>query len=121
MMDAIHIEGLLVRAVIGVSEEERRTKQDILIGIVLEGDFREAGRTDDIERAVDYRAVKQKVLRFAEVSRFRLIESLAEGIAEICLQDPRVVRCRVRVEKPGALRFARTVAVEIAREREPEP
>ncbi|MBN1418175.1 MAG: dihydroneopterin aldolase [Planctomycetes bacterium] len=121
MMDAIRIDGLLVRSVIGVTDDERRDKQDILIGIVLEGDFREAGRTDDIERAVNYRTINKEVLRFAEASRCKLIETLAEGVAEICLRDPRVVRCRVRIEKPGALRFARTVSVEIVREREGSP
>jgi FolB domain-containing protein len=120
MTDRIHIEDLLVRCVIGVGEDERRDKQDVLIRIVLEGDFREAGRTDDIERAVNYRTINKGVLHFAETSRFRLVEALAEGIARICLESPGVARARVRVEKPGALRFARTVAVEIVRERETE-
>lgn len=118
MNDSICIEGLLARCILGVAEDERREKQDVIIRIVLEGDFREAARTDDIERAVNYRTVTKRVLAFVEASSFRLVEALAERVAGVCLEDARVATVRVRVEKPGALRFVRTVAVEVVRGRE---
>jgi len=115
-LDRIHIKDLLVRCIVGVNPEERREKQDVIIGITLYADYRKAGQSDSIEDAVNYKAVKQKVLATVQPSQFFLIERLAERIAEICLEDARVQRVRVSVEKPGALRFARSVGVEIVRE-----
>lgn len=117
-LDKIHIRDLALRCVIGVYPEERRAKQDVNIQITLFADLRGAGQTDDLARTVDYKAVKQEVVAMVEASSFQLVESLAEHVASICLQSPGVKRARVLVEKPGALRFARTVGVEIVRQRE---
>ncbi len=114
-MDRIVISDLTCRCVIGVEEWERREPQDVLVSLELLADLSPAGKTDQIEDALDYRALKKTVLIEAEASHFHLIEALAERVAEICLEDERVEEVTVRVEKPGALRFARTVAVEISR------
>jgi len=116
-LDRIHIRDLLLRCVVGVYDEERRDKQDVNIQITLYADLRAPCQSDRIEDTVDYKAIKRQVVAAVEKSSFSLVERLAERIAEICLEDPRVARVRVIVEKPGALRFARTVAVEIIRER----
>jgi D-erythro-7,8-dihydroneopterin triphosphate epimerase len=116
-MDKIHIRDLLVRCIVGIYPEERGAKQDVIINITLYTDCRAAGRSDCIEDTVNYKAVKKKVLRMAEESQFYLIEKMAEAIAAICLEDTRVVHARVMIDKPGALRFARSVAVEIERNR----
>lgn len=116
-LDRIHIRDLAARCIVGVNRDERRSKQDVTIGITLYADLRPAGRSDDIHDTVDYRALKKEVLAVVEGSSFRLVERLAERIAEVCLSRDRVVKARVRVEKPGALRFARTAGVEIVRTR----
>lgn len=116
-MDRILIKDLLVRCVLGLSPEERREKQDVLISIALITDLEKPGRSDRFEDTVDYRAVKKAVLAAAESSSFQLVEALAEQVAAICLSHQRVQRVQVTVEKPGALRFARSVAVEIERGR----
>lgn len=113
--DRIRIEDLAARCVIGLDDEERREKQDVLVSLVLWTDLAAAGRSDRVEDTVDYRALKKDVLRLVEESRFYLLEALAAAVAEVCLSRDRVVRVDVRVEKPSALRFARTVAVEISR------
>jgi len=110
-MDRIRIEDLLVRCVLGLSPEERREKQDVLISV------EKPGLSDRLEDSVDYRAVKKAVLAAAETSSFHLVEALAERVAEVCLSHTGVQRVQVKVEKPGALRFARTVSVEIERAR----
>lgn len=117
-MDRILIKDLTVRCILGVSAEERREKQDVVINIALTADLRKAGRSDRFEDAVDYRALKKKVLAAVEASSYRLVEALAERIAEICLEHPAVEQAEVTVEKPSALRFARTVGVEITRLRQ---
>ena len=118
MSDAIQIKDLLLRTVIGINEEERRNRQDVLINIVLYADMRAAGRSDEIDDAVNYRTITKQIIGLVEGSSYFLVEKLAAEIAAICLGDPRVERARVRVEKPGALRFARSVGVEIERARE---
>jgi FolB domain-containing protein len=116
-MDKIIIRDLRARCVIGVNEDERREKQDVVINVTIFTDLRKAGRSDRFEDTIDYRAVKKKVLAMVEQSSFRLIEALAEAAAEICLSFPAVQQVQVRVDKPGALRFARSAAVEILRGR----
>ncbi len=116
-MDRILIRDLAVRCIIGVNDEERREKQDVLINVALEADLKRAGRSDDFSDTVDYRAIKKEIYAMAESSQYFLIEALAERIAEICLGRSDVLRAHVTVEKPAALRFTRTVAVEITRDR----
>ncbi|HNR34299.1 MAG TPA: dihydroneopterin aldolase [Candidatus Hydrogenedentes bacterium] len=116
-LDRIYIRDLSVRCIIGIYPEERRNKQDVIINIVLESDLRAACRSDRIEDTVDYKGIKNRIIEKVESSSRFLIERLAEDIAELCLADPKVVRATVSVDKPGALRFARSVAVEITRAR----
>jgi len=116
--DQIFIADLKFRCIVGVNEDERREKQDVVAQITLDVDLRQAGRTDAIEDTVDYKAVKKAILAMAEKSQFQLVEALAESMAAICLKDSRVNRVAIAIEKPGALRFARTVGVRIVRERE---
>lgn len=116
-MDKIHIRDLGLRCIIGVYEDERRERQDIVINLTLEGDFTKACASDDIADALDYKALKKRVVQVVEGSSYQLIEALADTIAATCLENGRVQRATVTVDKPGALRFARSVAVEITRSR----
>lgn len=116
-MDRILIRDLSVRCIIGVNAEERREKQDVLINLSIYVDLRKAGRTDRFEDAVDYRALKKRIFTMVENSHYYLVEALAEAIAEICLTEPAVFQAQVTVEKPSALRFARSVGAEITRAR----
>lgn len=113
--DQIHIKDLLLRGIIGINDWEREKRQDILINITLIGDLTKAGRSDSIEDTINYRTVTKQVIKLVEGGKPYTVEHLAARIAEICLNAPGVERARVRVEKPGALRFARSVGVEIDR------
>ena len=116
--DRILIEGLRVRCVIGVSERERRAKQEVVIDVALHADLRSAGRSDDIADTIDYSAVAESVVDHVAGSRFRLLEALAESVADVCLAHARVTRVDVRIRKPGALDLADSAGVEIARYRQ---
>lgn len=120
-MDRILIRDLRARCIIGVNEDERREKQDVTVNLTLFADLGPAGRTDRMEDTVDYRAIKKRVLALIEASQFFLVEALAEAIADICLGDAKVQKAGVQVEKPSALRFARSVGVRITRERKHRP
>ncbi len=117
MSDEIQIKDLLLRTVIGINPEERRDSQDVLINITMWADTSAAGASDEMRDSVNYRTVAKEVIRLVQTSQFRLVEKLAAEIAVLCLQDERVERVRVAVEKPGALRFARSVGVTIERTR----
>jgi len=110
------IRGLAARTFIGITADERAKRQDVLIDLTLEVSTR-AGRTDRIADAVDYKAVKDAVLRYVEGTEHNLLEALAQGIADRCLRHHGVRAVEVEVDKPGALRFARSVAVRLKRER----
>ena len=116
-MDKIFIRELALRCIIGIYPEERREKQDIVINVEMHTDLRKAGRSDDLNDTVDYKAIKKTILKLVEESGFQLIEALAESIADIALADQKVTQVVVSIDKPGALRFAKSSAVEITRKR----
>jgi FolB domain-containing protein len=116
-MDQIFIKDLLVRGVIGVTDRERAQPQDILINIVIFTDIDDAGKSDNVEDSVNYRTVAKKILAHTEKIGRYTVEALAEDIAHLCLEDARAQGVRVRVEKPGAVRFSQSVGVEIERYR----
>jgi len=115
--DKIHIRDLLARCIIGVFPHERDTLQDVIFNITLEAEYRRACLSDELDDTVDYKRLKKDILEMVEASDFQLIERLAEAVAEICLRRSQVQAVSVTVDKPGALRFARSVAVEIYRSR----
>lgn len=114
--DQIHIKDLLLRTIVGINEEEQSNKQDVLINIILYTDHSAAG-SDDIGEVVNYRTIAKQTIQLVENSRFFLVEKMALEIANLCLSDPHVERAIVTVEKPGALRFARSVGVTVDRTR----
>lgn len=115
MPDRIVIKNLFLRTIIGINDDERANRQDVLINLVLETDTRIPGRSDDIADAVNYRSMTKQVIDLVEGSKFYLVEKMAEEIAGLCLHDKRIARATVSVEKPAALRFARSVGVTIER------
>lgn len=117
IVDKIFIKNLVARGIIGINDWERKTLQEIQINITIFTDIRQAAADDDITHSVNYRTVSKKVQAHAETAARLSVEALAEDIAQICLQEPHAQKVVVRVEKPGAVRFADSVGVEIERSR----
>lgn len=117
-MDKIIIKDLLLRGIIGINPDERIKQQDILINIVIYTSIAKAAASDAIEDAVDYKAITKRVIDHVENSADFLVEKLVTDIARLILAEFQVERVRVRVEKPGALRFAQSVGIEIERSRD---
>ena len=115
--DQIHIKDLLLRGIVGIKPDEQANKQDILINITMYADHSAAAASDNIEDAVNYRTITKQIIKRVDETRFYLVERMAGEFADICLSDPRVERAVVTVEKPGALRFARSVGVTVDRSR----
>ena len=116
-MDKVIINNLIARGIIGVYDWERDKPQEILINITLFGDLRKAGESDDIEDSINYKTAAKGAQALAENCQRLTVEALAHDIACFCLETRGVQKVLVRVEKPGAVRFAESVGVEIERER----
>ena len=114
-MDRIFIRDVLARGILGVNDDERRERQDVLVNLELWVDTRAAAASDDLRESVNYRAVCKRVVAHVETAQPLLVERLASELARLVLTEFPVGRVRVRVEKPGALRYARSVGVEIER------
>ena len=117
MHDKIIVKDLLLRGIIGLNDWEREKPQDILINLTLFTDMRAAGQSDDAADVLNYRTIAKAVIAYVESSQHYLVEALATEIARICVVDHGAERVIVQVEKPGALRFAESVGVEIERTR----
>ncbi len=114
-MDEIFIEDLLIRSVIGISDREREQPQDILVNITMYADTSRAGRSDNVNDTINYRTVAKSILAHTEKVNRYTVEALAEDIADLCLENSDISGVKVRVEKPGAVRFSRSVGVTITR------
>lgn len=116
-MDKVIIRDLLVRGIIGIRDWERKRAQDILINVTAFTDTTRAGETDEIQYCVDYSTLSKKLQTHAETAARFTVEALANDLAKLCLEEPLVRKVIVRVEKPGAVRFAKSVGVEVERSR----
>ncbi|NJC96630.1 MAG: dihydroneopterin aldolase [Anaerolineales bacterium] len=117
-MDKVIIKNLLARGIIGIRDWERKRPQNILINITLYTDTSNAATTDEIQYCADYSEIAKKVQAHAESAGRFTVEALANDLARICLEEKNVLKVSVRVEKPGAVRFAESVGVEIERSRD---
>ena len=116
-MDKVFIEDLMVKGIIGISEKERSQPQDIVVNITLYTDIIEGSSSDNIDDCVNYRTIAKAIIaHIQDVSRYT-VEALSADIAEICLKTPKVEKVKVKVEKPGAVRFSKSVGVEIIRKK----
>ena len=114
-MDIIYLHGLKVDCVIGVWEWEQRITQTITIDLDMGADIAKAAHSDDLDDTLSYKAVSKRVKAFVQESRFNLVETMAERVAAILLDEFEISWCRVRINKKGAVRGARDVGVVIER------
>ncbi len=113
--DRIEIKDLLLRGIVGVNANERRKRQDILVNLVMTTDTRAVAAADSLDGALNYRTVSKQIIALVEDARFHTVERLAAEIARLVVTGHPVVQVQVTVEKPGALRFARSVGVTVVR------
>ncbi|MFO7653618.1 MAG: dihydroneopterin aldolase [Candidatus Krumholzibacteriia bacterium] len=115
--DRIVIADLLLRGIVGIKDEEREKPQDILVNLELVCDLRAVSESDRVDDGVNYRTVAKQVIALVESSSFYTVERMATEIARLILGGFAVAEVTVSVDKPGALRFARSVGVRITRNR----
>lgn len=116
-MDIIYLHDLKIDTVIGIWAWERRTTQTLVFDIEMAIDVRKAARSDNIEDTLNYKAVAKRLIAFVGESKFQLVETLAEQVAQLVLDEFKVSWLRLRVNKKGAIRGATDVGVIIERGR----
>ena len=115
--DRIFLRGLTAECVIGFIDWERRVKQTVVVDLELPVDCRQAAVSDDVTDTVDYKKVSKRVLAFIEASEFKLVETLAQRLAMLILEEFTIEWIRLSINKPGAIRNSRDVGVSIERSR----
>lgn len=117
MMDTIFLNDMRVETIVGIGDWERKIRQTVSIDLEMGADIRTAAASDSIVETLNYKLVAKRVQQFVSESSFKLVETLAEKIAEVVLTEFEVPWVEVRVNKPGAIRGARDVGVKIRREK----
>jgi 7,8-dihydroneopterin aldolase/epimerase/oxygenase len=115
-MDKIFLRALKTEAIIGIFDWERQVKQTVIVDIEISADIRKAALSDSIDDTLNYKRVAKRVLAFVEESKFHLVETLAEHIAMLILEDFGVAWVRISLSKPGAIRSSRDVGVSLERD-----
>ena len=117
-MDKIFIHALKAEAIIGIYDWERQVRQTVLIDLELAADIRKAAMTDSIDDTLNYKRVAKRILAFVESSQFHLVETLAEHVAMLVLDEFGISWVRITLSKPGAVRSSRDVGVSVERDRQ---
>jgi 7,8-dihydroneopterin aldolase/epimerase/oxygenase len=116
-MDKIFIHALKTEAIIGIFDWERQVRQTVIVDLEISADVRKAALSDSIDDTLNYKRVAKRVLAFVEGSQFHLVETLAEHIAMLLLEDFGLAWVRISLSKPGAIRSSRDVGVLLERDR----
>ncbi|NKB35950.1 MAG: dihydroneopterin aldolase [Gammaproteobacteria bacterium] len=114
-MDIIYLNDLRIDTIIGIYDWERQTKQTVILDIQMGTDIRKAAASDDIEDTINYKAVAKRLFSFVGESEFELVETLAERVGEILLEEFKIPWIRLQLNKQGALRGVRDVGIIIER------
>jgi dihydroneopterin aldolase len=117
--DTIFLHDLRVETIVGIWDWERKIRQTVSIDLQMAADISRAAASDDIDSRLNYKLVAKRVQQFVEDSEYQLVETLAEKIASLVLQEFDMPWIEVRVSKPGAIRNAQNVGVVIRREKQP--
>ncbi|MEY2681105.1 MAG: hypothetical protein RL661_1336 [Pseudomonadota bacterium] len=114
-MDIIFLRGLQIDTVIGIYDWERKIRQTVIIDLEMGTDIRKAAATDDIAHTLDYKTISKRIIAFVEASEFQLVETLAEKISNIILDEFSVPWLRLTLNKKGAISGASDVGIQIER------
>jgi len=113
-MAIIRITNLKLRTIIGINAWERKKKQTVLINVTIHFDASKSAKTDHINDTIDYKTLSKQIIKAVTSSKCYLLEKLCQMVLDIVMEDPNVSEAFIRIDKPGALRFAESVSVELA-------
>jgi len=116
-MSIIRISNLRLRTIIGIKDEERENRQDVVINVAIEVDTEKAGESDDIDDAVNYKTITKSIIKEIEGSDYFLLEKLANSVLRLITKNSKIRKATVKIDKPSALRFADSVSIEVSSEK----
>jgi dihydroneopterin aldolase len=116
-LDTIFIHALKCEAIIGIFDWERQVRQTVLLDLEFSADIRKAALSDSIDDTLNYKKVAKRVLSFVEASSYHLVETLAEQLAMLLLEEFGLDWVKIVLSKPGAVRSSRDVGVTVLRDR----
>ncbi|UTW46324.1 dihydroneopterin aldolase [bacterium SCSIO 12696] len=119
-MDRVYISDLRIDTVIGIYDWERQVQQTVVLNLEMAWDIAQAAATDDIQHTLNYKAVSDRLIEFVSTSEFQLLETMAEQVCQIILNEFSVPWVKLRLGKPGAVAAARDVGVLIERGSKPQ-
>ena len=114
-MDLVYIKNLRIETIIGIYDWEREVKQVVSMDLEMASDIKMAAQTDNIGYALNYKSISKRIIKFVQEQKFKLIESMAEEVAQIVLVEFSVPWVRLRISKPGALRGSEDAGIIIER------
>ena len=114
-MDIVFIHDLQIETVIGIYDWERKIRQTISLDLEMATDIGKAAKSDNIDDALSYKTVAKRLIEFVEASEFELVETLAEKICKIILEEFEVPWVKLTLHKPGAVSGSKSVGVIIER------
>lgn len=114
-MDIVYIRSLQVETVIGIYDWEREIRQVVVLDLEMGTDIRQAALTEDIESTLNYKSVCERLIEFISSSEFLLVETMAEEIAALVMQEFNVPWIKLSLGKPAAIPEAASVGVIIER------
>ena len=118
-MDAVFIRDLKVEAIVGIYEFERCAEQLVVVNIEMAGDNKLAAESEDIQKAINYKDVAEQSEALIIEGKFLLVETMAEKLAEMILQNFNTPWVSIEVAKPQAIKNAAAVGVKIERGTKP--
>lgn len=113
----IRITDLTLKTIIGIFDWERTRKQKVVINVEIVFNAAKAAKSDNVKDTIDYKTITKKIIKHVEASKYFLIEKMADQVLKIVMEDAKAKAAKVRIDKPGALRFARSVSVELEAKR----
>ena len=116
-MAVIRIKNLLIPTIIGFNPEERINLQDVIINVEIEVDISRAVTSDHEEVIYNYKTITKAIIAFVSESKYNLLEKLTHEVLQLIMKDDRVLRAKVEIDKPRALRFSDSVSVELEAKR----
>ncbi|HLF18467.1 MAG TPA: dihydroneopterin aldolase [Candidatus Omnitrophota bacterium] len=116
-MAIIRITNLKLRSIIGINDWERKKKQRVVINIAIRFNAAKSSQSDGIGDTIDYKSITKRIIKKVTGSRYYLLEKLCQKVLDIIMEHKMVKEALVRIDKPGALRFADSVSVELSAKR----
>lgn len=113
--DIVFIEDLRIETVIGIYDWEREIRQVVSIDLEMAADNTRPASTESIDDALNYKAVAKRLIQYVEAAEFQLVETLAERLAEIVINEFGVPWLKLKLSKPGAVTGSKAVGVLIER------